>query len=213
MSLDHEYAVIGGLNRAAIGKTLGAISSIVAAGVTIGVLGLIDLAKHLGWGHNIPPVVMVPVTGGLVYLALYKLFRHVVWKIPQFATLLKVPNLGGEWICEGQTINPDKSLGYAWTANVSIKQDWDVIRVRLKTDQSVSNSVAAALTFDSTDGFRLLYNYRNEPGAGQPNDMKVHRGSAELIFNHALTSAEGEYFNGLGRFTFGTMKLTRKQTK
>jgi hypothetical protein len=213
MSLDHEYTVIGGLNRAAIGKALGLISSIVAGGVTIGVLALVDLAKYLGWGSSIPPVVMVPLTGGAVYFALYKLFRHVIWKMPRFSSLLKVPNLEGIWICDGQTINPDKTLGYAWTAEISIKQDWDVIRVRLKTSQSVSNSVAAALTFDSTDGFRLLYNYRNEPGAGQPNDMKVHRGSAELLFNHELTSAEGEYFNGLGRFTFGTMKLTRKQKK
>jgi hypothetical protein len=34
-------------------------------------------------------------------------------------------------------------------------------------------------------------------------------GFSELVFSKDLVSAEGEYFNGHGRYTFGTMHLTR----
>lgn len=81
--------------------------------------------------------------------------------------------------------------------------------MRLKTAQSASNSIAAALVYDQADGFRLLYNYKNEPRIGEV-ELMAHRGAAELTFSADLTAADGEYFNGHGRFTFGNMKLTRK---
>ena len=120
--------------------------------------------------------------------------------------------MSGSWNCQGQTINPDKSLGYAWNAEVVIVQSWDRLRLRLKTTQSTSNSIAAALVYDQADGFRLLYNYRNEPRIGEP-ELNAHRGSAEITFAPDLKTAAGEYFNGHGRYTFGTMKLERKGTQ
>jgi len=62
---------------------------------------------------------------------------------------------------------------------------------------------------DQADGFRLLYNYKNDPNIDEP-DLAAHRGSAELVFSADLLTAKGEYFNGHGRYTFGTMKLTRR---
>jgi len=56
--------------------------------------------------------------------------------------------------------------------------------------------------------WRILYNYRNDPRIGE-TELKNHSGFAELIFSKDRTSAEGEYFNGHGRSTFGTMKLER----
>ena len=40
-------------------------------------------------------------------------------------------------------------------------------------------------------------------------ELKSHRGFAEIVFNKSLDAGEGEYFNGHGRYTFGTMKLKR----
>jgi hypothetical protein len=122
---------------------------------------------------------------------------------------IKVPNLAGEWACSGQTINPDGTLGQAWQANIIILQSWDKIRVRLRTGQSGSDSIAAALICDEDEGFRLLYNYRNTPKIGEI-DLKGHLGFCELVFDNSLRTADGEYFNGHGRYTFGTMKLKRK---
>jgi hypothetical protein len=65
------------------------------------------------------------------------------------------------------------------------------------------------VVYDSADGYRLLYNYRNEPRIEEP-DLKGHVGFADLVFDKNLRTAEGPYFNGHGRFTFGTIKLTRQ---
>jgi len=64
--------------------------------------------------------------------------------------------------------------------------------------------------YDAADGFRLLYNYKNDPNIEEP-ELAPHRGSAELTFSSDLKAASGEYFNGHGRYTFGTMKLTRRE--
>ena len=41
-------------------------------------------------------------------------------------------------------------------------------------------------------------------------DLQSHRGYAEITFAADMKRGEGEYFNGLGRFTFGTMILTKE---
>ena len=206
--MEHEYSVLGGLNRAAIGRYLSIISALVASGIGVTVLWAVDLAKRLGWADHVPPLILWPLTASVIYVVLYWWFDTRVWKQPTLAKLLKVPDLAGAWHCDGQTVNQDKTPGYRWDGEVTIVQSWDKLRIRLRTKQSGSNSIAAALVYDQADGFRLLYNYKNDPKIGEP-ELTAHRGSAELTFSHDLQSAEGEYFNGHGRYTFGTMKLTR----
>ncbi|MEO6217857.1 MAG: hypothetical protein ABIO86_17650 [Sphingomonas sp.] len=209
MRQEHEYALLGGLNRARIGRYLAIIAAAISSGIVFLLLTLVDVAHSLGLQQNIPPVVLSMVGAGSVYAALYALFDRHVWKLPRLSALLRVPNLSGSWRCEGQTINPDKSPGQQWTGEVRIVQSWDKIRLRLTTGQSTSNSVAAALIFDEADGYRLMYNYSNEPKITEP-DLRGHRGFAELCFAKDCESAVGEYFNGHGRFTFGTMHLSKE---
>lgn len=207
--MEHEYSVLGGLNRAAIGRYLSIAASLIASAIGGGVVALIDFSKKFGWGGNVPSLVLWPLTAGLIYTVLYWWFESREWKRPRLAGLLKVPDLAGAWYCEGQTINPDKTVGARWVGEVKIVQSWDKLRVQLKTKQSRSNSIAAALLHDQAEGYRLLYNYKNEPGIDQ-SELAAHRGSAELVFSDDLQTAEGEYFNGHGRYTFGTIKLKRK---
>lgn len=204
--MEHEYSVLGGLNRAAIGRYLSIVASAIAAALGTLAAWLIDLAKVMGITDNIPPLVLWPLTAGLIYAVLYWLFDTHVWRWSSLASLLKVPDLSGAWDCRGQGLNKD---GEPWVGEIVIIQSWDKLRIRLKTDRSRSNSIAAALVYDCADGFRLLFNYKNEPYIGQP-ELKAHRGSAELTFASDLQTAEGEYFNGHGRYTYGTMKLTRR---
>lgn len=208
--MDHEYSVLGGLNRAAIGRYLSIIAALVASGLGVIVLWAVDIAKKYGFAGHVPALVLWPLTAGVIYAVLYWLFSTHVWKQPTLAGLLKVPDLADIWLCTGQTLNADGSLGQEWHGEITIIQSWDKLRVRLKTKQSGSNSIAAALVYDQADGFRLLYNYKNEPKIGE-TALSSHRGAAELTFSHDLQSAQGEYFNGHGRYTFGTMNLTRKQ--
>lgn len=203
----HEYSVIGGLNRAKIGHAIGIVAAAMSSLLITAAAYLIALAsKH---GITTPTIVFWPLTAMAIYGLLFTIFDRYFWKLPLVAELLKVPDLSGEWVCQGQTINPDRSAGYQWQARVTIVQSWDKIRVRLKTDQSGSSSVSAALVFDDADGYRLMYSYKNEPRIGEL-ELKAHLGHAELIFSKDLQTAEGEYFNGRGRFTFGTMKLRRE---
>jgi hypothetical protein len=210
MAVEHEYALLGGLNRAKVGRYVAILAAAISSGLVFVVLSLVDLARSLGVTQNLPPVVLSLVGAGAVYAVLYTVFDRYAWKLPRLAALLRVPNLAGTWRCEGQTINPDKSPGTAWCGEVVIVQSWDKLRVRLRTSQSVSNSVAAALVHDEADGYRLLYNYQNEPRIGEL-ELRAHRGFAELLFSKDQQTGSGEYFNGHGRFTFGTMQLTREK--
>lgn len=207
-TLDHEYSVLGGRNRSQVGRWLTIVSSGLSALITLGVLTAWDIAKRLGLNHNVPPVLLSLIGAGTVYLVLYWTFDRFIWRWRFVSALLKVPAVAGTWHCDGQTINPNKTPGYVWSGAVTITQSWDKIRVRLKTAQSGSNSVSAALSWDAIDGYRLMYAYANDPNIDEP-ELKAHRGFAELVFSQDLRSASGEYFNGRGRFTFGTMKLTR----
>lgn len=206
--MEHEYAVLGGLNRAAIGRYLSISASAIAAALGTLAAWLIDLAKRFGLADNVPGLVFWPLTAGVIYMVLYWLFESRIWKWRRLNNLLKVPDLAGTWRCEGHTLSPKDVI---WEGEITIVQSWDKLRVRLKTKQSGSNSIAAALVYDQADGFRLLYNYKNDPKIGEA-DLAAHRGSAELTFSSDLTTATGEYFNGYGRYTYGTMKLTRRAT-
>jgi hypothetical protein len=205
---EHEYALLGGVNRARIGRYLTLVAATVSAGIVFIILSAVDLAKRFGLPANLPPAVLSLFGAGAVFTALYWIFDRHAWRWPKLNELLKVPNLAGEWQCEGRTLNGDGAQTYAWTATVTIVQSWDKIRVRLKTQQSGSNSITAALIYDKADGYRLLYNYRNDPKIGE-TELKSHLGFTELVFSSDLKSADGEYFNGHGRFTFGTMHLVR----
>jgi hypothetical protein len=205
---EHEYALLGGMNRAKVGRYLSVLAATVSAAIVFVLLSAVNLAQRFGLSATLTPSVLSLVGAGAVFGVLYGLFDRYVWRWPYLERLLKVPCLSGDWACKGQTLKPDGTPSYAWDGTMTIVQSWDKLRVRLKTKQSGSNSIAAALIWDEADGYRLLYNYRNDPRIGE-TELKSHLGFAELTFAKDRKSAEGEYFNGHGRFTFGTMHLTR----
>ncbi|ALT77144.1 Cap15 family CBASS effector [Paucibacter sp. KCTC 42545] len=207
---DHEYAVLGGVNRASIGRYLAILSSSISAGLVFVLLQAQNYAQTMGLDVNLPPIVLSLVGAGAVYTVLFWLLKNHAWKWRPLSALLKVPNLAGTWDCKGETLDRDGKITYAWTAEVTIIQCWDKLRVRLKTSQSGSNSMAAALTHDSVDGWLLLYQYRNDPRIGEP-ELNSHVGTCSATFSKDLKSATAEYFNGVGRATFGKMTWTRRQ--
>ncbi|MDO0791312.1 hypothetical protein [Xanthomonas campestris] len=208
--MEHEYSVLGGPNRASIGRYVMA-ASVIVAGLVSTLVGLV-VAVLAESGLGIPPVVLWPVTSGAIYMGLYYLFEAYAWKMPKLSAVLRVPDLSGKWKCEGSSLNQGEGVPVTvWRAEVTIVQSWDKIRIRLKTAQSGSNSIAAALMYDKADGYRVLYNYKNEPGINESH-LAAHRGFAELVFAPDLRSAQGDYFNGHGRYTFGTMTLTRVES-
>lgn len=207
--LEHDYSLLGGLERAKVGRYLSLLAAGVSALIVLGLLSAVDFIHRLGLPANLTPSVMSLVGAGTVFGVLYWLLNRYAWKWPPLTLALKVPDISGKWLCSGITIGTDGSVQHLWTATVTIYQRWDKIRVCLKTEQSGSDSIAAALICDDEDGYRLLYNYRNQPRISEVN-LKGHLGFCDLRFAKNLKTAEGDYFNGHGRNTFGTMKLSRE---
>jgi len=209
MIQDHEYSLLGGVNRALIGRYLTILASAISGVAVFLLLSAEDLAKRFNLPVNLPPTALSLLGAGVVFAVLYTLFNKTVWKWPWAVKYLKVPDLSGEWLCNGTTLDASGNPVHNWEANVYICQTWDKIRVRLKTRQSGSNSITAALVYDEADGYRLLYNYRNDPSPGEAA-LRGHVGSANLLFTKSLDGAAGDYFNGYGRPTYGRMELRRK---
>jgi len=209
MIQDHEYSLLGGVNRALIGRYLTILASAISGVAVFLLLSAEDLAKRFNLPVNLPPTALSLLGAGVVFAILYTLFNKTVWKWPWAVKYLKVPDLSGEWLCNGTTLDASGNPVHNWEANVYICQTWDKIRGRLKTRQSGSNSITAALVYDEADGYRLLYNYRNDPNPGEAA-LRGHVGSANLLFTKSLDGAAGDYFNGYGRPTYGRMELRRK---
>lgn len=205
----HEYSVIGH-SRAAVGRYLGTIAGIVASACALFVTIALDLAKRSGFSEWVPEVVLLPISAAVVYPVGHWLFDTWAWKWRPMLQMLKIPDLNGEWVCDGKTMDSDGNVLHAWSGTVSISQTWEKIRVYLNTGSSKSASVAAALVREPGRGFVLMYSYRNEPKIGE-KELQPHVGYCEMTFDENLASAEGDYFNNKGRVTFGRMTLTRKR--
>jgi len=153
----HEYVLLDGISRAKIGRYLGMAAAAISAGVVYLVLRVIDLAGQYGLPANLTPSVMSLIGAGTVYLILYWLFDRHIWRLPLMAKVLKVPNLQGEWRCEGISYSEMSDEPVAnWAGIVSIAQSWDRLRIRLTTEQSASDSLVAAVMHDEAGGYRCF---------------------------------------------------------
>ena len=200
--MDHEYSIVGH-SRSSIGRYLTLVAALLASAfVTIGAMWS-QLANHFGlppWADYLAP----PVSGGVIYVALHYCFNRWGWSY--VFRVIGLPNIGGKWQCSGVTLADDGAIEHQWTADVSIAQTWEKIRVNLRTPQSSSKSVSAALVPDG-DRWMLMYSYRNEPRIGE--QINPHLGYCELSFATDFSSAEGDYFTARGRGTRGRMTLQK----
>lgn len=206
---EHEYSVMGGANRAKVGRLLNITASFISGALVFMLLSAVDLAKNFGWNVNVPPTLLSLMGAGVVFGILYSVLNKWAWKWPGIGLALKVPDISGTWDCIGETLQDDGSTKYNWQAEVTVVQSWDKLRIRLVTKTSGSSSISAALAHDSVDGFVLLYHYRNDPKAGTTG-LASHTGCSVMTIAKDLRSATGEYFNGRGRMTFGTMTWTKR---
>lgn len=206
---EHEYSLLGGFSRAKVGRYLSLLSAGFSAIIVFVLLWTVDVAHKFGLPGNLPPSVLSLVGAGGVFTVLYWLFDKYAWKWPPINIMLNVPDLSGNWTCTGDSLDLSGNVVYSWTGVVTIVQSWDKISVNIRTPQSISKSKSAAIVRDKSTGYRLFYSYRNDPNISQTT-LHSHRGFAELDFDKDLSIAEGEYFNGYGRFSFGRMQLKRQ---
>jgi len=207
---EHEYVVTGGVNRANVGRLLSFAASSISGLLVFALLSAVNLANKLGWNVNAPPTLLSLLGASAVFGFLYWVLNKWAWRWPGIGLALKVPDVSGHWDCAGRTLNSDGSTKYDWKGEVTIVQSWDKLRIRLTTETSGSSSMSAAIAHDSIDGFVLLYHYRNDPKPGAAG-LASHTGCSVMVIANDTDSATGEYFNGRGRMTFGTMNWTKRK--
>jgi hypothetical protein len=189
-----------------LGTAAGLLSSATAVLATIG----LDIAKRLGLSDGGASLAVFPISAATFYFLGHLAFNKWIWRQKVVQELLGVPDLNGEWVCQGTTKDNEGNVTHEWLATVTISQTWEKIRVYLNTGQSRSRSKSASLVKEPGRGYVLMYSYQNEPRIGEP-ELKAHVGYCELQLSEDLKTAEGDYFNNKGRVTFGRMQLVRKE--
>ncbi len=196
----HEYCVQNGINRSNIGKTIYSIASILSSFLIIHVL------KKYNIINNISEAIISSILTAILFLLIYKIFNKWIWKLKYLINFLNFPDISGKWKCEAIS---SYNGGHLWHGLVTIEQSWDKLRIVLNTELSSSESVAAAIIYDPIKGYRILYNYKNEP-KNLNGDLSFHVGFVELVLSEDNKSAQGTYYNVAGRTSTGTMTWTKQ---
>lgn len=196
----HEYCVQNGINRSNIGKIIYSLASIISS------LIIIEILKKYNVINGISESIISALFTAILFLTIYKIFNKWIWRIKYLVNFINYPNLSGTWKCEALS---SYNGGYPWEAKITIEQTWDKLRIVLATELSSSESVAAAIIYDPIKGYRLLYNYKNEP-KDLNGELTFHIGFVELVLANDSQSAEGSYYNVAGRTSSGTMKWTKQ---
>ena len=164
----------------------------------------------LGMKAGLGKTSAIVITVFSVFAVLYWLFDRHLWKAKLLRRYLLVPDLNGTWHCLGQTaLKNGKPVDYLWDAKITISQSWSKVLIHLQTQQSGSKSVSASIHHDKGVGYRVLYQYANEPNADEI-DLNKHSGACELLFSEDATTAKGSYYTDRHRTTVGTMTLNKE---
>ena len=208
MASNHEYAVIGH-SRAMVGRFLGITAGLASSGLAVSIATMISLAER--WGFlQARAFWTLPLTAAIFYTLGHLAFDKWAWRTWLIHLVLDIPDLRGKWDCTGETIDPvTGAVTHNWSAEVTVSQGWEKIRIYSQTAQSRSSSVAASIVIEEDVGYILMYSYRNEPRPGEP-ELQAHHGYAEWHIAADCSTAEATYFNGGGRYTGGRMRLTRR---
>ncbi|ELR69304.1 hypothetical protein C900_05188 [Fulvivirga imtechensis AK7] len=143
-------------------------------------------------------------------IIVWLIFIKWAWKLKIFYPwLVPFPNLAGDWTGEIKSNWNDKNLDSIQT-DVSIRQSFFHIQVKVKTGESKSYSIGASFDIDQDRGQQqLFYSYLNTPRPGVRERSEIHYGSTVLYFDgFNVTTMEGEYWTS--RETTGEITLKRK---
>ena len=203
----HDYSVFNH-DRAKVGRYLGATAAVISTGMSAAAVVLIGWAQALGLSGTWLQAIIFPVSSVVIYAAVYWLFNVWAWRQPVLGTALNILDLQGIWKVDGKSLAPDGSVRFSWEAEIVLTQFWDKIHVELRTNQSTSSSLTAALLRQPGGGWRLIYAYSNRVKISEPN-LHDHLGYCEVAFSADGTTGEAEYFTNPKRASFGVMAWTK----
>ena len=158
-------------------------------------------------GVAAPVFKAVPVA--TVFAVLYWCFDRYLWRWRALRRVMLVPDLNGQWTVNGVTLWRDgQTLIEAWTGSVVIVQSWSKISIRMSSDNSSSRSIAASLSHEPGVGYRMLYQFENDPVVAH-SELRPHSGTTDLLFPEGCDRAAGSYFTNQNRKTVGELRLER----
>ncbi|WP_201554763.1 hypothetical protein [Psychrobacter sp. 72-O-c] len=196
----HEYTVQNGMNRSKVGKTLYSLSTILTA------LIVSQLIRYLTWFESVPTLISTVLLTIISFYIVYNSFNNWLWKLKPISKLLKLPDISGNWSCNGKSDHEN----FNWYGKVQITQSWDKIRIVLTTEQSSSESISAAITYDDIRGYKLVYNYENRPNSLDDTNLRTHIGFVDLNIGNENNVATGHYYNVSGRKTSGKITWNKE---
>ena len=159
-------------------------------------------------GFAAPVVNAIPVA--TLFAVIYWGFDRYLWRWRAFRRIFLVPDLNGEWNVTGVSLWRDgQGLQEPWSGSIVVVQSWSKISVRLSTANSSSRSVAASLSHEPGAGYRLLYQFGNDPTASH-SELRPHAGTTDLLFAETCDRGGGHYFTDQNRRTVGELQLERK---
>ncbi|TAY14764.1 hypothetical protein [Rhizobium leguminosarum] len=129
------------------------------------------------------------------------------WRwVPHFQNSI-FPYLGGRWI--GQVYFPGECGEETRDVTLDVIQTAFSIKLILKSDESVSQTLAVQSSKSDTDEYKLYYVYENKRKEGRSKGSRVYRGVAILRFELDQGELHGDYFTEThrsGRLILGDRK-------
>lgn len=134
------------------------------------------------------------------------LFVSFAWKWKVFrGWLVPFPNINGKW--KGYLESSYEGASKRIPIELSIRQTFLHIQIKLSTKKSKSNSIAAAFNIDDNRNIKqICYTYRNEPKAKFQERSPIHYGSVILDIE-ANDKMSGIYWTG--RKTIGDISVSK----
>jgi hypothetical protein len=148
-----------------------------------------------------------------INIFIWMIFISWAWKWKIFYSwLVQTPDLSGKW--KGKiNSNWNDGKGKSIPAEITIKQNFFHISVKIKTKESVTHSISSNFNIDKDGGTQqLFYCYLNTPKAGIRERSAIHYGSTLLSFEgFKVSKMTGEYWTS--RETIGEIELKREKPK
>lgn len=182
------------------------IPAIIAFASILAALLLYATLKSTGlvlpWWLDVPSVVGF-------YGLFYQLFERRLWRANALRRigLTKVPDLNGEW--KGYLSTSYEDFETKIDAHVEIFQSWTQVEVILRTQNSESHSLMAAIFTERPEGTDLHYEYHSEPKVNAEEEMHEHRGTARLALGSNGKVLHGDYYCGRDRRNLGILHFER----
>jgi len=178
---------------------------LVAGLVWLGLLLLSGVAVQLVWLRHIPAVVSIL----FVLIAAYDLW---LWRLPVLRRrIARRPLLRGTWHA---SIRPTPETGKyrdPVRGYMAIGQTYSMLTLRLLTEESTSESLAAHAIRAKEGQFSVTAVYRNEPRPSVRKRSPIHFGALILQCADGVTEIAGEYWTD--RRSVGELTLSGRHPR